>query len=135
MKSLYFRLLGTAFVGLWITFPPSSAANDLIPTLEDAGYAFEATERCGTMSMVTTTTRRLVRASRFRDGRKMFRNAEKQWGRDWACNTALQNLGSEIDLSDYFSGRLIRQPPPSEIPPLPTLRSSVRDRTIVQATD
>ncbi len=112
-----------------------SMASGLIPTLEDAGYAHEAVENCSQMVATFEATRRLKRSSRFRDGRRIFKNAAKQWGKNWACQTALQNLGPEIDFSDYASGRLVIQPPPSEIPPLPTLKSTVVGTIAVQATD
>jgi len=106
-----------------------------IPTMEDAGYAYEATERCGGIDMVSPTTRRLERAARFRAGRRMFKSAAKQWGKDWVCKTALGNLGNEIDLSDFLSGRFVPQPPPSEIPPLPLLKRDVIAGLTPDSTD
>ncbi|MEL7544648.1 MAG: hypothetical protein AAGJ70_12830 [Pseudomonadota bacterium] len=114
----------------------SASANDLIPTLEDAGYAFEATKACGDMQLDRPTTRRLRRAAQFRAGRRMFQTAAKEWGKDWTCQTARANLGPTVDLSDFDTGRLIIQPPPSEIPPLPTLKSSLaRSNTAADAGD
>ncbi|MEL6287971.1 MAG: hypothetical protein AAFQ35_04245 [Pseudomonadota bacterium] len=97
----------------------SVSANDQIPTLEDAGYAFEATLNCPAMALSEAATRRLQRARRFRRGRRIFRDAAKRWGETWACRVAQENLGTEIDLSDFASGRLVVQPPPSELPPPP----------------
>ena len=113
-------------LAVWlVSLTASASANNLIPTLEDAGYAYEATETCAGLSTTFEATRRLRRQSRFKNGRKTFKNAAKQWGAEWACQTALQNLGSEVDLSDYASGKLVRQPPPSEIPPLPAYKGDI----------
>lgn len=110
----------------------NALSSGLIPSLEDAGFAYEATEKCSNIVATFEATRKLRRSSRFRDGRRMFKNAVEQWGEDWACQTALQNLGSEIDFSDYASGRLVVQPPPSEIPPLPVRKSDLIADVAVQ---
>ncbi|MEO0620350.1 MAG: hypothetical protein AAFZ01_13845 [Pseudomonadota bacterium] len=124
LRSALLRIPALCALSLWLA-PGPAAANDLIPTLEDAGYAFEATRACNEIQLKRATTRRLRRSTQFRAGRRMFLSAAKQWGEEWTCETARNNLGPTIDLSDFDSGRLVIQPPPSEIPPLPTRKSSL----------
>lgn len=97
-------------------------ASDGLPTLEDAGYAYEAAEQCDAIAVDADPPRRLKRRDQFRDGRRIFKSAAKQWGRDWACQAALENHGATIDLSEYFTGKRVVQPLPSDLPPVPVFQ-------------
>ncbi|MGI9387962.1 MAG: hypothetical protein ACR2OX_11080 [Methyloligellaceae bacterium] len=99
-------------------------ASDRLPTLEDAGYAYEAAGQCETISVDAAPPRRLKRKGQFRDGRRIFKRALKQWGREWACQAALENHGATVDLSEYFTGKrvVVIQPLPSDAPPVPVFQ-------------
>ncbi|MGI9406241.1 MAG: hypothetical protein ACR2O4_07710 [Hyphomicrobiaceae bacterium] len=123
-------MVRSAFLSVILTaiLATPAHASDRIPTLEDAGYAYEASEQCETIEVRSDPSRQLKRSHRFRDGRRIFRNAIDQWGRDWACRIAGENHGNDIDLSDFFTGQRIVQPPADEIPPNPVLKQSYLER-------
>ena len=123
--SLQHRALCVAAAAALVYATHSTARGTELPTLEDAGYAFEAVQQCDGIALTKPATRRLKRQRLFRNGRRMFKSAAERWGERWACETARTRLGAAVDLTDFASGKLIVQPPPDQIPPLPLLKADV----------
>lgn len=119
-----FPIVFTILACFWVS---NARASDDLPTLEDAGYAYEASEQCEAMTATIQPTRRLGRKDQFRAGRYVFKNAIEQWGRDWACATAQENHGAVIDLGKYDISRRTKQRRPAKLPPVPVFQLELFD--------
>ena len=117
----------TLFCVVMCFWSAASGANDGLPTLEDAGYAYEASRECEAMTVDATPTRRLLRKGQFRVGRRIFQNAVKQWGREWACATAQQNHGTVVDLGKYDVTRRSKRRINTKLPPIPVFQRELFD--------